>query len=171
MQPNDDLSATPPAAVPSRRLRVATILAWLALPVLAASALLFVLPVDNPGVQNCGSPVVYLLKAKPDRPLVNNDGTPINGWSTARLKAADAHRCAVTVPRRAVPAAILLLAFWVIAAVALIIRWVDRATLRACARSEDSSPPTPESSPEAPGEEPTDDGQPVGRTTSSGGPM
>ncbi len=170
MQPIDDLSATPPAATPSRRLRIATILAWLALPLLAASALLFFLPVKSPGVQNCGSPVVYLLKAKPDRSLINDDGTAINGWSTARLKVAQKQRCAVIVPRRAIPAAILLLAFWLIAAAALLLRWVDRASLRARARSVASTPPTPASPPTAPEEE-SDDDQPVGRTTSSGGPM
>lgn len=171
MQPIDDPSTSPPAPAPGRRLRVATILAWLALPVLAASALLFFLPVSSPGVQSCGSPVVYLLKAKPDRSLVNDDGTPINGWSTARLKVAQEQRCAVVVPRRAVPAAILLLAFWLIAAAALIIRWVDRASLRARDRSAGSSSPTPDPPPAVPEEEPAADDQPVGRTTSSGGPM
>lgn len=127
---------TPPARVAvADSSRVATILAWVSLPLLAASALLFLLPVSNPGVEHCGSPIVSLLQAQPDRPLINADGTAINGWGPKRLEQAQAQSCEHRVAQRAVPAGILLVSFWVVAGVALLLHWVERTRQRARIRA------------------------------------
>ncbi len=120
-----------PTAVPSNfRTKVSTPLGWLALAVIVASAVLFTLPVANPGVQDCGAPAWFLLQAKVDRPLVTTNGKPINGWGKARLEKANAQRCSVRVSQRAVPAGILLAVFWVLALAALILTWSGRRSLR-----------------------------------------
>lgn len=118
------------AARPNRRMRAATILAVPALLALAASAALFVVPVTNPGVQDCGSPAWFLLRAQTDRPLIESDGTGINGWKTARLQKAHDDRCSVQVARRAVPAGSLLVVFWVLGGFAIVLGWTGRRSLR-----------------------------------------
>ena len=110
--------------------KAATVLAWLALPLLAASAVLFTLPVDSPGVQQCGSPAVFLLKATSDKPLFDTNGKPLNGWNAKELKRAYERRCSKQVARRAVPAGIALVAFWVVALVAALLGWATRRALR-----------------------------------------
>jgi hypothetical protein len=126
---------TPAPVAVADSSRVATILAWVSLPLLAASALLFLLPVSNPGVEDCGSPIVSLLQAQPDRPLIDADGTAINGWGPKRLEQAQEQSCEHRVAQRAVPAGILLVSFWLVAGVALLLHWVDRAKQRARIRA------------------------------------
>lgn len=116
--------------------KAATVSAWLALPLLVASALLFTLPVDSPGVQQCGSPAVFLLKATSDKPLFDTNGKPLNGWNTKELKRANDRRCSKQVARRAVPAGALLVGFWVVALVAALLGWATRRSLRIRARQE-----------------------------------
>ena len=149
MEPTDDLSddsPTEPAAVPppipsepttgAALGKVSTILAWLALPLVVASTVLFLLPVDRRGVQQCGSPTVFLLKATADKPLVDTSGKPLNGWSTSELKHAYERRCSVLVSRRAVPAGGLLVGFWIVAVIAALLAWATRRSLRIRARQE-----------------------------------
>lgn len=153
-EPNDPGSTaveTPDDAPTGAGLgKAATVLAWLALPLLVGSALLFTLPVDSPGVQQCGSPAVFLLKATSDKPLFDTSGKPLHGWNTMELKRAYGHRCSRQVARRAVPAGGLLVAFWVVALVAVLLSWATRRSLRIQARQElrdatyESPAPAPE---------------------------
>jgi hypothetical protein len=123
-EPTDD----PP--VGTGLTKASTVLAWLALPLLVASAVLFLLPVSSPGVQHCGSPAVFLLKATSDKPLFDTSGKPLNGWNTKELHRAHDHRCSVLVSHRAVPAGALLVAFWVVALAATLLSWATRRSLR-----------------------------------------
>lgn len=117
-------------ARPNRRMRTATVLTIPALLALAASAALFLVPVANPGVQDCGSPAWFLLQARADRPLVTDEGGPLHGWGQARLRQAHQDRCSAQVATRAVPAGALLVVFWVLALVAVVIGWNGRRGLR-----------------------------------------
>jgi len=114
----------------NRRMRAATVLTIPALLAVAASAALFLLPVTNPGVQDCGSPAWFLLQAHTDRPLVTDEGSPLHGWDKARLRQAHDDRCSAQVADRAVPAGVLLLVFWVLALVAIVVGWTGRRSLR-----------------------------------------
>ncbi len=111
-------------------MRAATVLTVPALLALAASAALFLVPVTNPGVQDCGSPGWFLLQARADRPLVTDGGSPLHGWDQARLRQAHHDRCSAQVSARAVPAGVLLVVFWVLALVAVVIGWSGRRGLR-----------------------------------------
>jgi hypothetical protein len=133
---NDDAAPTDDPPAGSGLTRASTVLAWLALPLLVASAVLFLLPVSSPGVQQCGSPAVFLLKATSDKPLVDTSGKPLNGWNTKELRQAYRHRCSVLVARRAVPAGGLLVGFWVVAIAATLLSWATRRSLRIRARQE-----------------------------------
>lgn len=143
--------AAPPGTSPTTHTgglrKAATVLAWCALPLLLSSALLFTIPVQNPGVQHCGSPAVFLLKATSDRPLIDDDGKPVNGWDRAQLRAADAQRCSKVVARRAVPAGGLLIAFWVVAFWSVLLGWAAgrtrRIEARQARRNQAYEPPTP----------------------------
>lgn len=119
-----------PNAPRNRRMRAAGVVMALSLVALAASAILFSLPVANAGVQDCGAPVTYLLGAKSNAPLVYSDGTAINGWTNARLKKAYESRCSVLVGRRAIPAGLLLSGFWVLALGGVILGWTGRRAVR-----------------------------------------
>lgn len=127
-----DEATTPPATpspVRNGRTRAASTLMVAALVSLGVSAVLFAVPVSSPGVQQCGSPAWFLLRAQSDRALVGSDGEPINGWTQAQVRKAYAQRCSVQVARRAVPAAIALAAFWVLVVIALILGWSGRRAL------------------------------------------
>lgn len=119
-----------PPSTPPTKVRIATVLAWTALVLLAASAILFTLPVSNPGVQKCGSPGWFLLRATSNAPLFTTEGKPIHGWTEAQLRHADTHRCSTQVANRAVPAGLLLAAFWLVALAALILYLIGRRQLR-----------------------------------------
>ncbi len=127
--PTDDSPTVEPLA-PNRRMRAATPIAAVALVALAASAILFTLPVTNPGVQRCGAPAMFLLKATSNKPLVDAEGKPINGWNTAQLRRADSHRCSKQVADRAVPAGMLLAGFWLLALVSVGLVLAGRWSLR-----------------------------------------
>ena len=127
-------SGEPPAG--AGLAKVSAVLAWLALPLLVASAVLFLLPVESPGVQRCGSPAVFLLKATADKPLVDTNGKPLNGWNTKELRHAYSNRCSKQVARRAVPAGGLLVGFWFVALAAALLGWATRRSLRIRARQE-----------------------------------
>lgn len=131
---------TKPSGPTNARVRTATILSGIALATLAASALLFLLPVTNPGVQSCGAPAVFLLGATSDRPLVDSDGNLINGWDAEadrdRIQAAQDDPCSSRVARRAVPAGVLLAGFWVLTPTAVIIGWSGRRALRRATGTE-----------------------------------
>jgi hypothetical protein len=114
----------------NRRMRAATVLMVPALVAFVGSAALFLIPVTNPGVQHCGTPAGFLLQAQTDHALVAEDGKPLHGWDTARLRQAQDDRCSVQVADRAVPAAVLLVAFWVLALAAIILGWTGRRALR-----------------------------------------
>lgn len=132
--PTDPHAPTPDAtaetARPNRRMRVATVLMALASVALAVSAVLFLVPVSNPGVQNCGAPAWFLLTAETDRPLVDSEGQAVNGWNEQRLRRAHEERCSVRVADRAVPAGALLGGFWIVGLGALIVGWTGRRSLR-----------------------------------------
>lgn len=114
----------------NRRMRAATILMVPALLAFVGSAALFLVPVTNPGVQQCGPPAWFLLQAETNQALVTDDGKPLHGWDDARLRQAHDDRCSVQVADRAVPAGILLVTFWVLALAAVILGWTGRRALR-----------------------------------------
>ncbi len=129
-----DSPETPRRSTGNARTTTATVLAGVALGALVASALLFLLPVSNPGVQNCGAPAGFLLRATSDRPLVDGDGNLINGWDADedrdRIERAQDGRCSRRVARRAVPAGGFLSAFWVLTPAAVLVGWSGRRALR-----------------------------------------
>ena len=118
------------AESPNRRMRATSVVMVFALAALAISAVLFLLPVSNPQVQSCGSPARFLLGAQPDATMVSADGTPIHGWDRKQIQHAYDNRCSVRVGRRAVPAGILLVSFWVLVVVAVVLGWNGRRSLR-----------------------------------------
>ncbi|HET8931069.1 MAG TPA: hypothetical protein VFN21_10470 [Acidimicrobiales bacterium] len=111
-------------------MRVATVLMVPALLALVGSAVLFLVPVTNPGVQQCGPPAWFLLQAGTNASLVTDEGKPLHGWDDARLRQAQDDRCSAQVADRAVPAGILLVTFWVLALVAVVLGWTGRRALR-----------------------------------------
>lgn len=134
----DDPVDLPVVTAPSanRRTRTATVLSVPALAALAVSAVLFLVPVTNPDVQDCGSPAVFLLRATSDRPLVEQDGTAINGWTKTRIQKAYDNRCSSRVADRAVPAGVALIVFWILGLVAAAIAWSGRRALRRARRND-----------------------------------
>ncbi len=129
----------------ARRLRITSALMVVALVALAASTVLFTLPVTNPGVQSCGSPAWFLLQAESDAPLVDPDGQPLNGWDTERIQEADDNRCSVLVAQRAVPAGVLLVVFWALTGTAVVLGWTTRRGLRRVALDRAEMPGQPTS--------------------------
>lgn len=130
----DSSDQTHETITPNKRMRTATILGGIAIAALVVSAVLFTVPVTNPGVQHCGAPVGFLLRATSDRPLVQSDGTLINGWDqetdAQRIRAAQHDACSSLVAHRAIPAGILLVGFWVLGVVAALTGWTGRRALR-----------------------------------------
>ena len=125
---------TNPATSTSWLLSFSTILAWVAPVMLAASVVLFALPVSSPGVQQCGAPGLYLLHGEADAALYTPAGKPLHGWSLAQLKQAYAHRCSHEVARRAIPAGVLFLGSILVGLIALTLTWTARRTMRAMLR-------------------------------------
>lgn len=127
-----DEATTLPSTAPrvhNRRTRAASILMVAALVCLGVSAVLFAVPVSSPGVQQCGSPAWFLLRAQSNRALLDSNGEPINDWTQAQVRKAYTQRCSVQVARRAIPAAMLLAAFWLLVVIALILGWSGRRAL------------------------------------------
>lgn len=112
----DALNSSRPLA-----FRIATLTAGLAFVFLVGSIVLFAMPVTNAGVQRCGSPAWFLLRATTDRPLIDAQGNAINDWDEAQLRKANAQRCSKLVAQRAVPAGYLLGGFWLVSAISLAI--------------------------------------------------
>lgn len=109
---------------------VATVLASIA-PVLFVVALVYaVVPVENPGVQQCGTPVLFVVRATPDAPLFSDEGKPIHNWNEAQLRRANDQRCSIKAADRMVPAAIAFAAFLVVGTTAVGLSWLTRRAMR-----------------------------------------
>lgn len=120
-------STTPPRSV---TWWISTVLAVIA-PVSFVVALAYgLVPVANPGVQQCGPPVVTMLWATPDAPLYTDDGDPIHGWTDAQIHRAYERRCSVRAAERMVPAGIAFGAFLVLGTTAFVLSWADRRSSR-----------------------------------------
>ena len=138
---------TPPPAGPVDR--VAVVLAGLALlAVLGAGAVLAV-PVEVPGVQDCGTPGAYLLAGRVDR-IPDGDDQVLDADDEVVTLDADvadearANPCRDRVADRGVPAAWLLLTATVLGIVAFALElFVVRPRQRRQMRADLETPPPP----------------------------
>jgi len=133
---------TPVVAPPPGRLgRVAVALAALAVLAYLVAGVLFLVPVETPGVQECGAPGAYLLDGRLDR-IPDEEGRILDADDQVVTLdpdvAAEARStpCQERVARRAVPAAALVLAATGVGALAfalelLVVRPHQRRLVRA----------------------------------------
>ena len=117
-----------PARLADRVISLTSIAAALTLVLFAAGAVLFLLPVTNPGVQRCGVPAKYLLDGRVDTLL--DPAQPPKGFTKAQAQAADDHRCRTRVADRAVPGALLLTGGVGLGLVAAVAEWIARSARR-----------------------------------------
>jgi len=143
-------AVTPP---PGRLGRVATVLAGLALLAHLVAALLLVVPVETPEVQDCGAPGAYLLTGRLDH-IPDEDGR-IRGPDGEVITLDDdvaaearATPCRERVADRGVPAAILVVAATLLGVVAFalelfVVRPRQRRQMRAAMGPPPLEPPVP----------------------------
>lgn len=148
-----------PTREPEVAGRVTLGLAAAAVAAYVLAAVLLTLPVETPGVQDCGAPGAYLLEGRvdtvPDREgRIRVESDAPEGFEVVTLdpdvaEAARDDRCRDRVARRAVPAGILLLAATVVGTTAfllelLLVRPRRRAALRRARAAEaEAAPPHP----------------------------
>ena len=102
--------APPPPPLPSARKRplVFTILGWGAIVSLGVALIMALLPIDNPGVQSCGTPAAFMAQGRvnlyPDaaRQIRRADGS-VQTLNKAQLDRAFDHPCTARVSARMVP--------------------------------------------------------------------
>jgi hypothetical protein len=100
-------------AVTSQPLwRVTGILGWVAVALIAVGIVVMAIPVRNPGVQQCGAPLTFLLSGQLDRMpdasgRVLIDDHVVTLSPAARQRAVESP-CSERVERRAIPAGVLL---------------------------------------------------------------
>lgn len=117
---------TPPAGLLGR---IATVIAGLALLGYLVAVVVMAVPVETPGVQDCGTPAGYLLAGRLDR--IPDDENRILGPDDEIVTLDDdvaatarATPCRQRVADRAVPATVLVLAATVLGAAAFAIELV-----------------------------------------------
>lgn len=144
-----------PAVTPPPGLlgRIATVIAALALLGFLVAGVLLALPVETPGVQDCGAPGAYLLAGRLDR--IPDDENRILGPDDEIVTLDDdvaatarATPCRERVAARAVPAAVLVTAATVVGAGAfaielLLVRPRQRRLVRAALGTAPVEPPPP----------------------------
>jgi len=94
----------------SRRRALASIPVWIALAAMVGPLLVSVVPVTNPGVQDCGAPASFLLGGHVDTyPDANGQVRRPNGKVETLTKAEQArafdHQCSARIAARMGPAA------------------------------------------------------------------
>lgn len=106
--------------------RATLVVAALAVVAYAIAAILLVVPVENPPVQDCGAPGAYLLTGRletfiDDRGRFRAPSGEVVQLSDEQAERARDGRCPSRVADRAVPAGVLWLAATVIGATALVV--------------------------------------------------
>ena len=139
-----DAPAAPRRRWPDRVISVTPVFAAIALVLIVAGAIVLAIPVENPKVQDCGAPAVFVLTGRPD--VFVDPANPPKGLTAAQARSANANRCQERVAARAVPGAILLAIGLVIGLVAAIVEWLARIARRRDALAA-SAAPAPEPSP------------------------
>jgi hypothetical protein len=128
-------------AVTSRPLwRITGVLGWIAVVLITVGIVIVLIPVRNPGVQQCGAPLTYLMSGEVDRipdatGRVLIDGKVVTLSPAAQKRAFDSP-CSHRVERRAIPAGILVVVGSVMGLAAVTIGIVGawrRATARVAA--------------------------------------
>ena len=141
-------SDAPPASRrrrwPDRVISATPVFAAIALVLIVVGAIVLAIPVENPKVQDCGTPAAFVLTGRPD--VFVDPTNPPKGLTEAQARSANENRCQERVAARAVPGGILLAIGLVIGVVAAIVEWVARV-----ARRRDAlvayAPPGPDPSP------------------------
>ena len=138
-----------PAVTPPPGLlgRIATVIAGMALLAYVVAAVVLAVPVETPGVQDCGSPGAYLLAGRLDK--VPDESNRILGPDEEIITLDDdvaatarATPCKERVADRAVPVALLVLAATVVGAGAFAIElFVVRPRQRRLVREALGPPP------------------------------
>lgn len=107
-------AVSPPADGGPRRLARATLAgAWASLVLFGVAALLVVIPVSVPEVQDCGTPVSYILRGpvdvipNPEGRFLDEDGEVVTVDDDVAREARD-RPCRDRIATLAVPAAVLL---------------------------------------------------------------
>lgn len=147
------IPAVPPPADGPRRLARATLAgAWASLVLFGIAVLLLVIPVEVPEVQDCGTPVGYLLEGPVDV-IPTEDGRFLDEEGEVVTIDADAAReardrpCRERIARLAVPAAVLIVLATLVGLVAFVVElFVVRPRQRraiAAARDDLTSPVGP----------------------------
>lgn len=137
---------------PDRVISTTPVFAALALALIVAGAIVLSIPVENPKVQDCGAPVVFVLTGRPD--VFVDPTNPPKGMTEAQAEAANADRCQSRVADRAVPGGILVAAGLVIGLLAAIVEWLariarrrDDVALSAAVTAPGGTPPPPMATP------------------------
>lgn len=125
----DTLSHPPAASIGSSRLiGLATIAAWVALAAIAVGIGVSLWPVRNGDVQDCGTPLAFVLTGRQDAaPTAGPGGTPP---SAAEIERALDHPCRERVAARMVPAALIWLGGILLGFGALVATMIGRRRLR-----------------------------------------
>jgi hypothetical protein len=116
----------PPADGPRRLARATLAAAWASLLLFGVGALLLVVPVEVPEVQDCGTPVGYLLEGPVDV-IPTEDGRFLDEDGEVVTLDADATRdarerpCRERVAELAVPAALLIAVATLVGLVAFVV--------------------------------------------------
>ena len=109
--------------------RVLQVLAWMAVGAFAAVAILGLVPIRNPGVQDCGVPAMFLARGRADvypdaDGRIRNPEGRVQTLDAAEHARALHHRCSQRVAARMVPAGILAVAATLVGTALLIVVWV-----------------------------------------------
>jgi hypothetical protein len=131
--------------VTSRPLwRITGVLGWIAVVLITLGIVIVLIPVRNPGVQQCGAPLTYLMSGQVDRIPDASGRVLIDGrivtLSSAAHKRAVESPCSQRVERRAIPASILVVVGSVMGLVAVTIGIVGawrRASARVAAEPQE----------------------------------
>jgi hypothetical protein len=92
--------------------RITGVLGWIAVGAITLGVVIALMPVRNPGVQQCGAPLTYLTSGELDRlpdatGRVLRDGKVVTLDPAARKRAVETP-CSERVARRAIPAGMLV---------------------------------------------------------------
>ncbi|MBV9950613.1 MAG: hypothetical protein JO291_01580 [Acidimicrobiia bacterium] len=127
--------------------RATGILGWIAVVLITVGAVIVLVPVRNPGVQQCGAPLTFLVSGQLDR-LPDATGRVLIDNRVVTLSPAARHRavdspCSERVERRAIPAGVLVVLGSVMGLTAVAIGTVGawrRASARITAEHQEDRP-------------------------------
>ena len=142
----------PPADGPRRLARMTLAMAWASVLLFGVAALLLVIPVEVPEVQDCGTPLSYLLEGPVDV-IPTEDGRFLDEQGEVVTLDADAAReardrpCRERIAMLAVPAAVLIAVATLVGMTAFVVElFVVRPRQRralAASRDDDLTAPGP----------------------------